>query len=163
MLLKGGPVSGAPRRAFASKTRLPLQTARAEASFIALQNTLSKSSMLVHHNLERNLWIDLNAFKEFGFGAILFYVNKRVIVPDKKWPKRLSIKPLLFFSRIFSTTEKNYWLTELEIAGFIWIIKKAKYLVKSTCKKTIVQTNHSVILNIMQQSSITFISFTIKM
>lgn len=107
-LLKGGPVSGAPRRAFASKTRLPLQTAREEASFIALQNTLSKSSMLVHHNLERNLWIDLNASKDFGFGAILFYVNKRVIVPDRKWPKRSSIEPLLFFSRLFSTAEKNY-------------------------------------------------------
>lgn len=51
--------------------------------------------------------------------------------------------------------ERNYWPTELEIAGFVWVIKKTRHLVESSWERVIVQTDHSAILDIMQQSSIT--------
>lgn len=76
--------------------------------------------MLIHHDLSRNLWIDLDAFKEFGFEAIFFHIKQgEEEVPKGKWPLKSIIKPLLFFLRLFSSAEKNYWPMKLEIAGFV--------------------------------------------
>ena len=32
---------------------------------------------------------------------------------------RTSVQPILFLSKLFNQAEKNYWPTELEIAGII--------------------------------------------
>ena len=73
------------------------------------------------------------------------------------------MQPILFLSRLLTAAKKNYWLTELEIAGFVWVIKKLRHFVESSRASVIIQTNHSAILDIMQQSSITSTSSTIRM
>ena len=73
------------------------------------------------------------------------------------------MQPILFLFRLLTAAKKNYWPTKLEIVGFVWVIKKLRHLVELSCVRVIIQTDHAVILDIMQQSSITSTSSTMKM
>lgn len=162
-LLKGALVAGQQRRAYASKTKLDTPIPRELASFHGLQAALAQPTTLAHHDPNKTLWIDLDASKEFGFGAVLFHARTDKELPEGKWPPRSTICPIIFLSRLLTHAEKNYWPPELEIAGFVWVIKKVRHVVESSRAKVIVQTDHSAILDIMQQSSITATASTMKM
>lgn len=86
--------------------------------------------MLVHYNANKTLWIDFDMSKKFGFGAIAFHMMGRDILPKGKWLSSTLMQPILFLSRLLIAAKKNYWPTELEIARFVWVIKKLRYLVK---------------------------------
>lgn len=101
------------------KTKLGLLTSQELASFQSIQDTLSELTTLVHHDLEKILWIYLDASKGFGFGAIAFYTTANKTLPEGHWPSITLVQPVLFFSRLFTPAKKNYWLTKLEIAGFV--------------------------------------------
>lgn len=62
----------------------------------------------------------------------------------------MSMQPILFLSRLLTAAEKNYWPTKLEIAGFVWVIKKLRHLAKLSCQNIIIQTDYAAILIIMQ-------------
>lgn len=162
MLLKDGPTKGNPRRTYSSRLRLAPPSEKEQASFDSLQEALSQPSILVHHDPNKVLWIDLDASKEFGFGAQVFHV-KDYDFSTKKWPPRSAIQPIMFLSRMLSEAERNYWPTELEVAGFVWVLKKIRHLVESSKHPTIIQTDHSAILDIMKQSSITSTTSTMRM
>lgn len=68
--------------------------------------------------------------------------------PDDKWPPRTAIQPIMFLSRFLADAERNYWPTELEIAGFVWVVKK---------------TDHSAIVDIVKQRSIVSTTSTMQM
>lgn len=52
---------------------------------------------------------------------------------------------------------------ELEIAGFVWVIKKVKYIIKSFRSNVIIQTDYLAIIDILQQLSITFTNSTMRL
>ena len=162
-LLRNTPVSGQQRRAYALKTKLGPPTPQEHALFQSIQEALSQPSTLVHHDPNKTLSIDLDAFKEFGFGAVVFHSSTGESLPQGRWPSNSSVKPVLFFSRLLTSTEKNYWPTELEIVGFVWVVKKVKHLIESCRACVIIQTDHSAILDIFQQSSITSTTLTMRM
>ncbi len=92
----------------------------------------------------------------FGFDAILFHLRQREEkVPERMWPKWSTVEPILFLSRLLTTTEKNYRAIELEIAGLVSVIQKIKHWVEFSREQVIIQSDHSSIIDIMQQSSIT--------
>ncbi len=74
-MLKAALLEEPQRRSFSLTTQLPPSTPRETARFSSLQDALSKLSMLVHHDPTRDLWLDLDTSKEFGFGAMLFHVR----------------------------------------------------------------------------------------
>ena len=77
--LKLAPVKGNPRKAYVSKTKLPLPPSPTEeASFTGLKQALSSPAILIHFSPDRVLWIDLDASKEFGFGVVIFHVKTDV-------------------------------------------------------------------------------------
>ena len=173
-LLKEAPTKGNPRRAYSSRFKLPLPSDAEKASFESLQDALSQSSILVHHDPNRPIWVDLDASKEFGFGAQVFHVkecnsnsnsksNSNSNSNSAKWPPRNAIQTIMFLSRGLTQAERNYWPTELEVAGFVWVLKKIRHLVDSSKHATIIQTDHSAILDIMKQSSITSTNSTMRM
>ena len=73
------------------------------------------------------------------------------------------MEKIMFLSGMLTSAEKNYWPTKLEIAGFVWTIKKVRHLVESSKHAVVIQTDHSAILNIMKQSSITSTTSTMRM
>ena len=162
-LLRDAPVSGQQRRTYTSKPKLGVPTPQEFALFQSIQDALSHPSTLVHHNPDKTLWIDLDASKEFGFRAVIFHTSTDDKLLQGRWPSSNSVRPILFFSRLLTTAERNYWLTELEIAGFVWVIKKVRHLVESSRAHVIIQTDHSAILDILQQSSITSTTSTMRL
>ena len=162
-LLKEVPsTKGNQRRAYSLKLRLLQATERETQSFKSLQEALSKPSILVYFNLIRTLQIDLDASKEFGFGIIIFHIKDDTIILDK-WLARTSIELIMFLSRLLTTAEANYWPIELEITGFVWAIKKVRHMVESSQYKVIIQIDHSAILDIIRQSSITTTTLTLRL
>ena len=157
-LLKDSPASkGRQRKKYSSSYSLDKPIPAQQASFDSLQLALIRPSILIHFDENRPLWIDLDASKEFGFSVIIFHVKENVTdeIPAGKWPTRSQIQPIMFLSRLLTDAEKNYWPTELEIAGFVWVIKKLRHIVESSKYPVIIQTDHSAILDIIRQSSIT--------
>ena len=162
-LLRVAPVSGQQRRAYTSKTRLGPPTPQEYLSFLSIQEALSQPLTLVYHDPDKTLWIDLDASKEFGFGAVVFHISTDENLPQGRWPTNSSVKPILFPSWLLTNAERNYWPTELEIAGFVWVVKKVRHLIKSSRTRVIIQTDHFAILDILQQSSITSMTPTMRM
>ncbi len=107
-LLRHAPVAGQQRRAYASKTKLGPPTPQELASIQSIQDALSQPSTLVHHDPEKVLWIDLNASKEFGFGAVVFHTTANEAFPEGRWPSTTSVQPILFLSRLLTLAERNY-------------------------------------------------------
>ena len=162
-LLKESPsIAGRPRKKYSSTKLLPPPVPAELASFEELQKAMSRPSMLVHFDAAKTLWIDLDASKEFGFGAVVFHV-KDESTQEGKWPTRNTMQPILFLSRLLTSAERNYWPTELEIAGFVWVIKKVRHMVESSKNPTRVQTDHSAILDIFKQSCIVSTTSTMRM
>ena len=106
-------------RAYASKTKLGSPTLQEHSSFQSIKEALSHPSTLIHHDPNKTLWIDLDAFKQFEFGAVVFHTSTDENLSQGRWSSNSSVKPLLFFSRLLIAAKKNYWPTELEIAGFV--------------------------------------------
>ena len=80
-MLKSAPLLGQQWRAYALKTKLPPLSPAKLPAFSSLQEALSRSTTLIHYNLNKILWINLNVSKEFGFGAVVFHTS-----PNKELP-----------------------------------------------------------------------------
>lgn len=162
-LLCHAPIRGQQRRAYASKTKLGPPTPKELAFFVSIQDALSQQSILVHHNPEKVLWIDLDALKKFGFGAVVFHTAINEALPKGRWPSATSVQLVLFLFRLLTSAERNYWPMELEIAGFIWVLKKVRHIIKSSKAKVVIQTDYLAIIDILQQSSITSTTSTMRL
>ncbi len=161
-LLNGAPISGQYRRAYTSKIRLGAPTPLELVFFRSIQDALSEPSTLVHYDSDKILWIDLDGSKEFGFGVVVFPTKTNERFLEGRWPSRSSIRLVIFLSQLLIPAERNYWPTELEIAGFVWVLKRVRHVVESSRSKVIVQTDHSAILDITQQPSITSTNSTTR-
>jgi len=53
------------------------------ASFETLQSLLFKSMYFVHFDMIKQLYIDLNAFKCFGFDVMIYHIKKEITVKKK--------------------------------------------------------------------------------
>jgi hypothetical protein len=129
--------------------------------FLLLQKDLIKTTLLMHFDKDKWLWIDLDEFKKFDFEVIVFHVTKKFF--KRIWSTKDDIQSIMFLSRLLTTIEKNYWSIELETAELIWIIKKVRHLIQSSKKSVIIQTDHAVIMNICKQTFITFINSAMRM
>ena len=123
-------------------------------SFQDLQSTFSSPTFLIYFDLTRRLYIDLDASKEQGFTAIIYYVAKDPI-GDKPFPCT-DVQPILFLSKMLNQVEQNYQPTELEVAGIVQVVKKVRHMVESTKKPpVVVYIDHLAAVPISRQTSLT--------
>lgn len=153
-LLRKGPVAGRARQTYADKTKVDNPTPLEEASFLQLRKALSTPTFLVHHDPTRELYIDVDSSQEFGMGAMVYHVKDGVVLKAGEWPRRTDVEPVLFLSRSLSPAEKNYWPTELEVAGLVWSVRKTKHMIETAHVPTKVFTDHGAITNIIRQRSL---------
>jgi hypothetical protein len=130
-------------------------------SFLLLQENLIKTTLLIHFDKTKWLWIDLDEFKEFDFEVIVFHVIKKF--SKETWSIKNDIQLIMFLSRLLTTAERKYWSTELETTNLIWIIKKIRHLIQSSKKSMIIQIDHVVIVDICKQTFITSINSFMRM
>lgn len=151
-LLKASPPSGSKRKTYVSQTKItdPLDT-ELEA-FQNLQNVLSKPTYLVHFEASRILYVDLDASKQYGVGAMVYHVRGPFV---GKYPPRAQVEPILFLSRRLSPAETRYWPTELEMAGMVWVVRKMRHLIESTSAgPTVIFTDHGANVGIAKQTTL---------
>ena len=55
---------------------------------------------------------------------------------------------------MLTDVEKNYWPTELEVAGLVWTVKKIRHMIESSKSKVVVYTDHSATIEIVKQASL---------
>lgn len=118
---------------------------------------------MVYHNPKTILRIDLDTSKEFGFGAIVFHTTFGKAILEENWLSTITIQPVFFLSRLLALAERNYWPTELEIASFVWVVKKMRHIIESSKSNIIIQTDHSAIINILHQLSIISTTSTMRL
>ena len=152
LLLAGAPRAGNERKTYANKTQVDDPSPTEQAAFSALQKALSKPSFLSHFDCASTLYIDLDASKVFGFGAMVYHVSG--YVEDDEYPKRSQVKPVLFLSHLLKDAETRYWPTELELAGIVWVLSKVRHMVESS-PTTIMYTDYGAALGIAKQTTLT--------
>lgn len=107
-LLRETPFSSKQQRAYASKIKLGSPSPQELTFFLSIQEALSQLSTLVYHNPDKVFWIDLDASKEFGFGAIIFHTISNEAIPEERWPYATIIQPIYFLSKFLAPVERNY-------------------------------------------------------
>jgi len=107
--------------------------------------------MLVHFLSKRQLYVDLNAFKEFGFEAHVYHTKK---VKKNITPQQKSMKSILFLIQLLTDTETRYWSMKLEVVKLIWVLKKTCHLIEVAEQSTIIYTDHAAAVEIEHQFSL---------
>ena len=137
-------------KSFARTTIVDLLTSSELDIFYHLQTMFLRPTNLTHYNPSRQLYIDMNAFKEFGFSTHIYHMKNS----DRSSIQK-SMESILFLSKALSDAETRYWPTELEVAGLVWVVQKVRHMIESGKMPTIVYTDHSTTLSIAKQSSLT--------
>jgi hypothetical protein len=147
-MLKHAPVKGPPRQRYTTNERLSNTSDEEKLSFTQIQQALSTLTYLIHQNVHRDLYIDVDASKK-GIGVFVYYVKEKTTLKPGEWPERSKCQPILFLSRLLNKAEKNYWPTEMEIAGTVWAVRKLKHMIESLKTPTKIFTDHGAITGII--------------
>ena len=142
-----------PANQWSGRTAVEEPTPSELDSFHQLQSLFSRLTILIHYDLKRQLYADMDASKEFGFRAHIYHMKESHGSTTTLGPK--SMESILFLSKSLANAETRYWLTELEVTGLVWLVQKIRHMLESAEKPTIVYTDHSATLGIVCQSSLT--------
>lgn len=135
LLLRRPSIQGPSRQNFSTKTKI-IASKQQSALFAALQKALTNPSILMHFDPEKPLYIDIDAFLDYGFGIVVFHTRSPEIFSKCLFSNEIQL--LIFFSRLLSHAERNYWPTELEIVALVWFIPKLHHLIESSKHKIII-------------------------
>ena len=115
-----------------------------------LQEAFAKPTFLTYFDPQRKLFIDLDSSKSWGFAGMLYHVDGEW---DPEKPiSRTAVRPIMFLSKSLNKAEANYWPTELEIAGIVWVVRKVRHMIESPKQPpTIIYTDHSAAVQIARQ------------
>ncbi len=127
-------------------------------NFKMLQSLLFKFSYLVHFNLIKCLYINLNVSKFFDFDVMIYHIKKEVHINIKKgnssivkiFSSKLFIQLIMFLSRLFKSAKTHYWFTELKLVDMIWVVWKVRHLIELLNLLTIIYIDHEANLNIVK-------------
>ena len=153
LLLRQSPsTKGSIRKTFSRKTIVENPTDEELESYRQLQESFSQATFLVHFSPDRTLYIDIDASKRRGFGAIIYHLKSTCLNPEK--PKRTDIEPILFLSRMLNDAETRYWPTELEMAGLVWVVRRVRHMIEAAKNTTVVFTDHAANTSIAKQTTL---------
>lgn len=88
---------------------------------------------------------------------MMYYVKGDLVIDALV--TRFSVELILFLSKLLNNVEKNYWPTELEVVGIVWVIKKVRHIIESSKYPPIViYTDYSAAVPISRQTTLTISS-----
>ena len=151
-LLKRSPAPGGRLRKNYSKTTKVSPTSEEIEAFEVLQRALTTETYLHHYDANRQLYIDLDGSKKYGFGVMVYHV--RGDPQGNSFPKA-DVQPIFFLSKLLNPAELRYWPTELEVAALIWTLKKIPHMLSQRSgRKVIIFTDHSSTTDITRQTTL---------
>lgn len=132
--------------------------------FKVIQSNFQNSTFLLHFDVKRSLYMNVDAFKRYKFEAILYHVMRDseidIILKNDKTIKfsRTKVQLILFLSKVLSTAKRNYWSTELKMTDLVWLVRKTRHLIEADFNVHIALmfTNHTVVTNIARQMKLVF-------
>ena len=137
-------------KAFTFRMKLiPIKMKR--QSFEILQRSWENLSFLHHFDSIMQLYMNVNTFKQYEYRSMLYHVKGNLMNNNFS---RSNILSILFLSKMLNRVKRNYWLTELKIAELVWMIRKTQHLIEASAKLIIIFTDHSVIMSIVKQMSL---------
>lgn len=104
-MLKDAPLAENERHFYFSRTTLKDLKLEELAAYMKFQEALSKKQYLVHFDPRRQLYINIDASKERGRGAIIFYLKAP---PTFDFPSRNNIEPIMLLYRLLTLAEIRY-------------------------------------------------------
>lgn len=109
-----------------------------------LQDSFRKDqTVLVHWDMQRQAYVDIDASQQTGFGVVIYHVKRSYQHKDlSKSPPSNVVEPIMFLSRLLSPAEKNYWATELEVSCITWTLRKVRHLVEGAKEPVVFYTDH---------------------
>jgi hypothetical protein len=114
-----------------TKQNVPLVWAESQRnSFFALKKALTSAPKLAHPDYESPMFVMSDA-GGYGIGAVLSKIKEQ------------KEHPLAYTSRLLSTSEMNYSITEKECLALIWILHKFRSFVWGC--KIIIVTYHEAL------------------
>jgi hypothetical protein len=134
-----------------TRTHLTTPSPAELKAFHTLKMASSSPTVLVHFNPTKQLYIDLDASKEYAFGVTVYHSNDE---NDHTMSSSSAVQPILFLSKMLSTAELNYWPTELEVACLVWAVRKTRHMVEAADRPTIIYTNHVSRTTISHQTTL---------
>lgn len=93
-------------------------------SFQAIQDAFAQPTFLTYFDPTQTLYIDVDASKERGFGAVAYHIKDG---NSKSTPH--SVMPIIFLSKCLTPAQSRYWPTELEVAGLVWVIRRLHHMI----------------------------------
>ena len=150
-LLRMSPSNkGRTRKVYSQRTVIEHPDPDELDSYRQLQESFASAGFLVHFDRGRVLYIDVDASKQRGFGAMIYHLKPGA---DPEKPRRTDIEPILFLSRLLNSAETRYWPTELEMAGLVWVVKRVRHMIEAA-SKTVVYTDHAANPSIVRQTTL---------
>ena len=117
-----------------------LWTKEHEAAFMDLKGAFTDTAdILRHFDPDKVLYVFLDASKELGFG-VAAYQLEGAAAEDILKPQKASLRPTIFLSKRLTPAERNYWPTDLELAGLVWAVKRLRIYVEQTT--AVIFTDH---------------------
>ena len=152
LLLRSFPANkGRQRKIYSARTVVEKPSAVELDSYRQLQEAFSKAKLLVHHDPTRTTYVDVDASKRRGFGVVIYHLKPGA---DPNNPKASEIEPIMFLSRMLTSAEERYWPTELEMAGLVWVVRRARHLIEASKHVTVIFTNHAANAFIARQTTL---------
>lgn len=151
---EGVQIKGPARKQQSIRLYVDNPTEAESQAFQELQQAFDSPIFLIHYDRSRRLYIDIDSSKSWGFAAMIYHVKGDPEVSDAVIP-RTSVQPIMFLSKLLNDAEKNYWPTELEVAGIVWVVKKIRHLIESTSvPPAVIYTDHSAAVPISRQTTL---------
>ena len=101
-------VEGNARQKLVVRMYITTLTDKELNAFYHLQQLFLQPSILLHYNPSCQLYINLNALKAFGFGAMVYHSKDTSAQDTGTLPKKASIELILFLSQLLTDAETQY-------------------------------------------------------
>ena len=157
ILLKSALKKESAKKTFVSRIKIDNSISRERVSYEILQSLLSKFSYFIHHDPKRQIYVNLNASKEFDIDVVVYHVKKDSI-KSGEYSVRSFIQSIMFLFKLLNSIETRYWSTEMKVADIVWILRKIRHLIESFTSSIVIYTDHDATLDIVKQTTLSFSS-----
>ncbi len=108
LLLKFSSIVELFKRKFSASTRILDPTSAEKESFKIIQTVLFKRRRLIHVDMKRQLYDDVDVSKKFEIEIMIYHVKNDESLLNNSYSSRSNVKSILFLSRQLKSAEKNY-------------------------------------------------------
>ncbi len=105
LLLKNSSIAESIRRKFFAFTRLLNSISVKKIAFDFIQNSLFRSRHLIHVDIEKQLYEDIDVNKKFEIDVMIYHLEDE---ETEEYSSKANIRSIFFLSRQLKSVEKNY-------------------------------------------------------